>query len=203
MEDTRRLLLFDLGGVLIEYTGFESINALLSQEMTADQLRAHWDSTDIGVKFETGAITAAQFGDAFVRHWHLKVTAEVFLTEFRSWTSCLFPGAVELLAELRPRYRLAALSNSNALHWDRNNKELGVDALFERAFSSHEVGMRKPDPAFYRHALHALAVGPPEVVFFDDVFINVEAARGLGIEAHQVVGVDGLRACLLELGILV
>ncbi len=48
----------------------------------------------------------------------------------------LLPGARELLDTLRPRYRLAALSNSNAVHWDRNTMDLGVTGLFDAAFES-------------------------------------------------------------------
>ena len=53
------------------------------------------------------------------------------------------PGARELLDELRPRYRLAALSNSNAAHWERL-AELGVLDAFELAVGSQQLGVRKP-----------------------------------------------------------
>jgi putative hydrolase of the HAD superfamily len=64
---------------------------------------------------------------------------------------------VELLASLRSRFRLAALSNSNELHWERNSRDLGVTDLFEVAISSHQVGLRKPDPRIYLAALDRLA----------------------------------------------
>src|SRR5882672_2628966 len=81
----------------------------------------------------------------------------------------LGPGARELLDALRPRYRLAALSNSNAVHWDRNSTELGVTGLFDAAYSSHQLGCHKPEPVIYREALARLGVPANRVAFFDDV----------------------------------
>ena len=99
---------------------------------------------------------------------------------------------------LRPRFRLAALSNSNELHWDRNVNDLGVTDWFEVAISSHQVGLCKPDPRIYLTALDRLAVSPEAVVFFDDVQENVAAALELGMRAYQVNGVDGVRERLLS-----
>src|SRR5207237_492779 len=111
------------------------------------------------------------------------------------------PGAAELLDSLRSRYRIAALSNSNELHWDRNTNEMGITSLFEIAISSHEVGVCKPDPEIYLTALERLRVPPQAVMFFDDVDANVAAASDLGMRAFQVDGVEGVRERLVKEGI--
>jgi glucose-1-phosphatase len=156
----------------------------------------------MGHAFQTGQIGAREFADYVVNSWPISLTADEFIEEFATWSRALYPGASELLASLRSRYRLAALSNTNETHWRRNLDVLGVNALFERCFASHEIGVAKPDAAAYRCVLDALGVDAADVVFFDDNAANVEAARQLGIDAHQVVGVDSLRRCLGELGLL-
>jgi putative hydrolase of the HAD superfamily len=196
------LLLFDLGGVLVDYTGQVAIQAILSEPFTRELLHEKWAATEVALQFELGLVEPEVFAEAFAAQWPLTCSASEFLAHFESWTAGLMPGASELLDQLRPRYRLAALSNSNATHWRRNNEILGVSGLFERAFSSHELGMRKPNPAIYEHTLRELAVQPHETVFFDDLAENVEAARGVGMAAHQVRGVEELRACLSGLGLL-
>jgi glucose-1-phosphatase len=194
------LLLFDLGGVLVNYTGFAEIGALISEAVTPEELQERWRACG-AERFETGMITPPEFAEALGTVLAFNVPPEEFLRQFESWTVGFYDGASELLAELRQHYRLAALSNSNELHW-RRNEAVGVTQQFEVAFSSHELHLRKPDRAIYEEALRRLDVPAADVVFFDDLQINVEAALEVGMQAHRVVGVDGLRACLAENGYL-
>jgi putative hydrolase of the HAD superfamily len=75
-----------------------------------------------------------------------------------------------------------------------------VDELFEVVVDSCEVGMRKPNPAIYLHALDLLGGVPPEAaVFLDDSPGNVEGARRAGLAGILVEDVD---AALAELDAL-
>ena len=202
-KDARELLIFDLGGVLLEYSGIRDIHGVLSEQLTLERTRQLMQATsEIWSSFETGMLTPEEFGERFEAHWPLGVPRGVFLREFESWSRALYPGAAELLEELRAAYRLAALSNTNALHWRRNREVLGIPQLFERAFASHEVGLRKPAPEVYEHVLAEMGVRAADATFFDDVETNVEAARRLGMRAYRVEGVEALRACLRENGYL-
>ena len=188
-----RLLLFDLGGALIEYTGIEEVRRLHLGDLDEDAVQARFagDAQPIR-RVRERPDDAAGVWPAFVAAWSLDVAVDDFFCPVRVLAQPSLPGAADLLAALRPRHRLAALSNSNVLHWRRNTDVLGVDDLFEQALSSHQIGFRKPDARAYRFALDALGVQPDEVMFFGDVEDNVAAARKLGITAHQVVGVEGL-----------
>lgn len=53
---------------------------------------------------------------------------------------------------------------------------------------SSAVGMRKPDPAIYRHTLDELGVAPERAVFLDDMAANVAAATELGMHGIVVGG---------------
>ena len=197
---TAELLLFDLGGVLVNYTGFSEIGALVSEAVTPEELQVRWRACG-AERFETGHITPDEFAAALGSVLAFNVTREEFLERFESWTVGFFDGATELLAELRPHYRLAALSNSNELHW-RRNESIGVPQKFEEAFSSHQLHLRKPDRAIYEEALRRLDLPASSVVFFDDTMSNVEAALEVGMQAHRVLGVEALRACLVANGYL-
>jgi putative hydrolase of the HAD superfamily len=196
------VLLFDLGGVLVEFSGVEGLRELLRAPSDEAAVRQRLVACPLLRQFEIGALEPSAFADAFVADWDLVVPPSTFLNEFRSWSRALLPGARELLDTLRPRYRLAALSNSNAVHWDRNTTELGVTGLFDAAYSSHQLGCHKPEPAIYREALARLGVPAARVAFFDDSEPNVLGARAQGITAFQVRGVDELTECLLEHGFL-
>ena len=140
--------------------------------------------------FGIGQLPPVEFATRFVRDWGIDMAPDAFLAEYRSWTRHLLPGARELLDELRPRYRLAALSNCNEVHWDRLTRDLDLPHLFEIAISSHHVGCRKPDPAVYRAALERLQVPAAAVLFFDDAQANVDAATAIGMQARLARGPD-------------
>jgi HAD superfamily hydrolase (TIGR01509 family) len=198
-ETPSHLLLFDLGRVVVEVTGARDIAPFLKRSMRGDG--TDWPAMEAWEAFEKGLLTPEEFSERFVAQADLNLDAPGFLANFTGWTRGFFPGARETLEALQPRFRLAALSNSNEIHW-RRNAELGVPALFERSFGSHELGVRKPAREIYEHVLTEMAIAPADVTFFDDQQRNIDAAIEVGMNAHRVEGVDELRACLIELGYL-
>ena len=192
------ILLFDLGGVLVEFSGVQDLAVLLQGRLSESEILERMSHYLPMEQFGLGQLSREEFGNRFVKDWNLELPPEDFLREFQSWSRRLYPGAVELLALLRPRFRLAALSNSNELHWEHNTNDLGVNGLFEVAISSHQIGLYKPDPRMYLIALDRLGISPDRVMFFDDVPANVTAASALGIRAFQVEGVDGVRSRLIQ-----
>jgi putative hydrolase of the HAD superfamily len=66
--------------------------------------------------------------------------------------------------------------------WMRTN--LPYDELFEAQFYSCEIGLAKPDPAFFRHVLETLGVHAEDALFLDDTLGNVESAARLGLRAE-------------------
>ena len=184
-----RVLLFDLGGVLLESVGFERLRELLPAPLEAAQLKARWLSSPAARDFERGAITPPEFAARLVAEWHLRCTPAQLLGEYRDWVRGFYPGALELLARLRRRYRVACLSNSNALHWDKFG---GFAGQFEPALASHLMGTLKPDEACFADAVRACAAPADSIAFFDDAAPNVSAARRVGLRAHRVDGPQGV-----------
>lgn len=191
------VLLFDLGGVLVENTGFEHLNDLLSAPMQAEELKSRWLASAAVRSFEAGACSAGIFADEMVAEWQLPVSPGAFLEAFASWPKGLYPGAEELLSHLRGRYTLACLSNSNAVHWERFD---GFGDYFQIALSSHVIGEVKPDAVCFSKALQECNARASEVAFFDDSLINVAAARAIGIQSFHVNGLTELRNTLVEKG---
>ena len=190
------VLIFDLGGVLVDFSAFEDLRPLLRTDMQPEQIRQRWITCPHIRDFEVGKLTPHEFAARFVDAWQVSIEADRFVSEFRCWSRGLLPGARAVLKRLRRRYRLAALSNSNAAHWERNRSDLQLFELFDEAFSSHEIGFHKPDRRIYEAALLQLAVRPERTVFFDDSPANVDGARAIGMHAFVTRGVAQLRACL-------
>ena len=90
---------------------------------------------------------------------------------------------VELMRDLRSRGHRMALLTNNVREWEPLWRSLlPVDEIFELIVDSAFVGMRKPEPEIYQLTLERLGYPPPaECLFIDDVEVNVEAARELGL----------------------
>ena len=87
--------------------------------------------------------------------------------------------------ELRGRGKRTALLTNNVREWEPlwRSKLPELDEIFEVVVDSAFVGMRKPDPAIYELTLARLGVAATDCVFLDDLEINCEAARELGMLA--------------------
>lgn len=190
------VLLFDLGGVLVESTGLAALKRLLPQWSEAE-IAARWHGSAAVGRFERGQIEPLAFAREFLAEWPLSMTPEAFIAVFTSWVTGFYPGALSLLARLRQRHTVACLSNTNVAHWAKMGRDL---ESFDHRIASHRVGHMKPEPAIYAKALEQLGVPAHEVVFFDDLAANIAAARSAGMRAHQVHGLAETTAMLQRLG---
>lgn len=82
----------------------------------------------------------------------------------------------------RPDQLTAILSNSGPGARERERHH-GFEDVTDDIVYSHEVGLAKPDPAAYELTVRRLGVEPHEVLFLDDVAVNVDAARRAGWHA--------------------
>jgi putative hydrolase of the HAD superfamily len=191
------ILLFDLGGVLVESTGRSALRRLLPH-LADDSIMDRWLRSPSVIRFESGRTEPQAFAREFLAEWELGIGEAAFLGDFASWVTGFYEGAPALIESLRLRYRVGCLSNTNVLHWERLAQ---ARSLFDPCFASHMTGHLKPGREAYEHALEALGVPASDVYFFDDLAPNVEAARAAGINAFQVSGVPALAARLREEGL--
>lgn len=84
-------------------------------------------------------------------------------------------------AQLRPRLRTGILSNSFVGAREREQAAYGFEDLCDVVVYSHEEGLLKPDPWFYRLICERLDVPPHEAVVLDDVQACVDGARDVGM----------------------
>ena len=197
-----QVILFDLGGVLVEVDGVAVLRRLLGQELPDEAIWQRWLLTSPWVRtFESGQCTPEAFASGIVAEWGLPIAPEMFLQDFRAWPRRLWPGVPALLADLALCCTLACLSNTNAVHWPHIHDTLGLAGLLHRHYLSHQIGHLKPHPAIFEHVLRDLGCAPQQVVFLDDNQVNVEAAQALGLQAYRTVGLAQVQMVLQELGL--
>jgi putative hydrolase of the HAD superfamily len=102
------------------------------------------------------------------------------------WEEYLGTLNVELaayFASLRPRYRTAILSNSFVGARVKEQERYHFEDMCDLIIYSHEEGMQKPERRIYELTCSRLGVQPAEILFLDDVEVNVTAAREFGMHA--------------------
>ena len=138
-------------------------------------------------ELECGRVSEADF----YAQIEAELEGEVSLAGFRErYFANLHPNEpmIEYMRSLRGRgFRMAILTN-NVREWEPlwRAKITAIDDIFELIVDSAFVGMRKPDPRIFELTLERLGgAAASECAFVDDVDVNCEAARELGMHAIQ------------------
>ena len=195
------VVLFDLGGVLIDFGGVGPMKQLAGIE-SDDELWRRWLTCRWVRSFERGECSADDFAVGVVSDWELPVDAHEFLVAFESWPGGPLAGADQLVESVRAVVPVGCLSNTNALHWDSQFVKWPILDGFDFRFLSFELGIVKPDRELFDRVAQLLASPPERVLFLDDNAINVEGAVEAGFIAREVRGVDEARAALVDAGLL-
>jgi glucose-1-phosphatase len=197
-----KVILFDVGGVLVELGGVQWVLDRMGPHATTDALWPVWLRSPSVRAFERGHIDSQAFATGIIAELGIESAPEEFLLSFAAWPTRAYPGALEMVASIPPRYQRALLSNSNVLHWPRVLDEMSLGDMFEHRFSSHLMGKIKPDDEAFHHVMQSLGCDAAEVLFLDDNLLNVDAARRLGMQAVQVRGIAQTRTALQQAGVL-
>ena len=68
---------------------------------------------------------------------------------------------------------------------------------FDYVLESSKLGIRKPDVKIYQLAIEKIGLNPSDIVYFDDLGINLKPARNLGVQTVKVLSknqlIDNLR----------
>jgi putative hydrolase of the HAD superfamily len=189
-----RAIVSDFGGVLTtplmgSFAAFQDHTGISPEAFgRAMQAVAERDGAHPLFELERGHLTEAEFLELMAAALEPELGHRPELHRFREiYFDALDPNEpmIELMRELRAGgYRMALLTN-NVREWEPSWRSLlPVDEIFELVVDSGFVGMRKPEPEIYELTIERLGgVSGPECLFVDDVAVNVETARGLGMRA--------------------
>lgn len=141
-------------------------------------------------------------GNAWARIERQEITPEEFDAAFAEESEALghrVPGAdvLGLLSgPVRPEM-VAALDKvieagfataclTNNVSSDERADVAPIMERFDHVVESSKVGFRKPEPAFYERGCELAGVDPAEVVYLDDLGINLKPARAMGMTTIKV-----------------
>lgn len=192
MDKNIKNIVFDLGGVLIDLDFKSAINGLQKAGFTnvKEQLQA-FDREGIFQKFELGEISADEFRASIRENSNVSLTDEEVDSLWNLMLLEIPREKLELILDLRSKYMVYLLSNTNSIHWDYvcknafNYRGFRMDDYFEETFLSYEMHLAKPDKAIFETMLNDANLLPEETLFIDDLEANCKAAEEVGIHAHH------------------
>jgi HAD superfamily hydrolase (TIGR01509 family) len=181
-----RAVVFDLGGVLERIDDFEEVLSAKWRERLAlppEEFRARLAAIDPDKLSETGQMSEAEWAARCASCLRLSPEQQQeFSADVWDWyCGELDQELMAFAASLRPRVRMAIISNSADGARREEVARYALDEIFDPIIYSHEAGVAKPDPAIFELACSLMGVVPAEMIFVDDVPGHIGSARGLGI----------------------
>ena len=183
-------IIFDFGGVLINLDYQRTYNAF--KKLGIEDIKAAFSPLSqqaLFDKLEKGQIEPEHFFEELRKISSISMEDQQIIN---AWNAMLldFPiERIELLRKLKKDYRLFLLSNTNIVHYDEYFSNLQkehqsniFEDLFEKIYFSHQLGLRKPEPAIFKLVLEENGLLAEETLFIDDVKSNIEPASALGIK---------------------
>ena len=194
-----RAVFWDFGGV-ITTSPFDSFNIYEESKNLPKDLIRTINSTNpdnnAWAKLERSEIDQEEFDSLFEvesQQFGHSVPGKQVLALLKGQ---IRPEMVKALREIKDKLIQGCLTNNIQSDEDQ---ELETDnaaisgthqeimGLFDFEFESSKENVRKPDPKFYQLACNRGKVNPNEVIFLDDLGINLKPAKALGMKTIKVV----------------
>ena len=189
-----KAVVFDLGGVLIDWDPRYLYRKLLADEAAVEEFLATVCTPEWNAELDRGRPFAEGVAQLVERHPEHAAAIAAYHERWPEMLAGDLPGTVEVLAELRAAgVPLYALTNWSAETFAITRGRFEWLDWFDGLLVSGEERMTKPDPAFFRLLLDRFGLDPAATVFVDDSEANVAAARRLGFDAIGFTGHEELR----------
>jgi glucose-1-phosphatase len=192
-------IIFDLGGVILNLDNQKTEDAFVA--MGAKNFHEYFRmgfASSFFKDYELGKITDRQFIAGLRKLITTDVSDQAIISAWNALLGDFPPARIQLLHQLKTKYRLFLLSNTNSLHLEALHQiyqasfgPARLDDHFEKAYYSHLLGLRKPDRKSYAWIIDQHGLDPEKTLFVDDAVVNVEGANAAGLKGiHLKPGMD-------------
>jgi HAD superfamily hydrolase (TIGR01509 family) len=199
-----KVMLFDFGGVLgnndnewkTTFIEISDVTGLTSKEL--DELFfTRWPELKVGTK-------DVSYVWELISANSKKSVDPIKLEEIYENNICVDKVVIEIAIKLKNSdYQMAILANAAKRWMDVKIEKFNLNKIFEKIYSSADLGMKKPDLNVYEHVIKDLNVAPEEILFIDNLERNTLVAEKLGIKCIVFKNAEQLKEDLEKFGIKV
>ena len=199
----QRVVVFDLGGVLIDWNPRYLYRKVLP-EAEVERFLAEVCTQAWNERQDAGRTVAEATAELVARFPDQEALVRAYYDRWDEMLGGLIEGTAAIVEELAARgeVELYALSNWSSETFHHARGRYAVLERFRAILVSGEERLIKPDPRFFELLFTRHGVAPARAIFIDDVERNVEAARRLGMTGIRFDSPAQLRAELVRLGAL-
>lgn len=203
MTSTPQVIVFDLGGVLIDWDPRHMYRKLIGDEAVMEEFLGEiatfrWNAYhDEGRRWSDGvAMLSAVYPEysewiaAYIDRWEEMLNGPI-------------EGTLQILTELREQgTEIHALTNWSAETFPIARQRYDFLGWFGDIIVSGDERVKKPDPRIWEILLDRIGRTAEECLFIDDSATNVAAAAELGFSTVHFASPEQLRADLVAVGLL-
>jgi 2-haloacid dehalogenase len=203
MTAHRSVVVFDLGGVLIDWNPRHLYRKLFQDEAEMEDFLANICTAQWNLQQDAGRSFAEACGALKLEHPDKTEIIDAWFERFDEMMAGPIAGSVDILAELREReVPIYALSNWSGETFPVAQRRFEFLQWFRAIFLSAEVRLIKPDPRIFEYFCEKFALRPQQIIYIDDLEHNVESARRIGMHAIRFSDPASLRQELVQLRLL-
>ena len=189
-------IIFDFGGVIcdLDIPRTEKKFKEFGPQKPANSITSHSQShqfNNLVENLETGAISPQQFRAVIKNHYVTPPSDEAIDETWNAMLLNIPEKRIRLLEKLKSYFRIFLLSNSNQIHYEKYLQDFqqqtgyhDFNDLFEKAYFSFEIGLKKPGKEIYNFVLADSRLNPIETLFIDDMLKNVQGAEAAGMNGY-------------------
>ena len=197
-----KAVVFDLGGVLIDWNPRYVYRQIFASETEIDAFMAETGIMEMNAKLDAGQPVAEGVADLAARFPHLSAPIHAWRERWPEMLGGAIDETVSLLARLRASgVPLYALTNWSAETFPVAQARFDFLGWFRHIVVSGEVGVAKPDPRIFDIVLRWTNTAAQNTLFIDDSEKNVAAAKRLGFQTLHFTDAATLGSDLEGLGV--
>lgn len=201
---TIKTIIFDLGGVLIDWNPAYVFDALIPEEEKRKHFFTNVCTHDWNEEQDAGRTIKEANEVLIAKHPEWKEQIEAYYGRWEEMLGGPIEETVDIFRQLKAtgRYKFYALTNWSAELFPIALKRYDFLHWFDGRLVSGEEKLRKPFPEFYQLLMDRFNIKKEEALFIDDNLRNAEAAEKFGIETIRFTSPAQLKEELKEKGIL-
>ncbi len=201
-----KIILFDLGGVIINLYPERTFRAFANLAKTSEEeVLMIYEDAEYFKHHEKGLIDDELFRDKLRKSLTIIIADNELDSAWNAMLGEIPSDRIATIEQLKKGYKCMVLSNTNSIHEQHFHQQLSskhglshLSELFDQVFFSHEINERKPEVEVFEIIVDRCGVQPNEILFLDDSELNVEMAERVGMHGLHIPRNQGFSVLLQQ-----